>query len=239
MASSTERSAETFGSAEDWLAARGVRRDPIEVAAPPPADAGDGPPPSAREALRLATEAPAAPLPDTDPASRDDGPADLADEVARAMTFLRRATASQPQSEGRLRRKLKDRDTPRAAIDQALRQARQERLVDDAAMAAAIAEERRGRGHALSRIRMDLRKREFGDDVIDAALARHADEDPEAVAFAAARAKAGAYRSLDAEKAYRRLVGYLARRGHPEGLARKVARQVIFVDREPDQITGH
>ena len=86
---------------------------------------------------------------------------------------------------------------------------------------------------------MDLRKRGLPDDLIAEALAATEREDPEAVAFGVARAKAASYGHLEPETAFRRLVGYLARRGHGEGLARKVAREVVWADREDERTAGH
>lgn len=241
-----------FRSAEEWLKQQGVRREPI--APPPAAEPPSGPAPTTREVVRLA-EAQArdaaagpsgpspshAPQPEHDDADAQTPPQhrNLEDEVSRALNFIRRSTANQPASEGRLRRKLADRDTPAPAIDQALARARDERLVDDQAMARALVEERRAKGHANKRIRLDLRKRELSDEVIEAAIARYDVEDPEAVAFDVARRRANTYGSLEPEKAYRRLVGYLARRGHSEHVARKVAREVIYVEREQERAAGH
>lgn len=217
-------------SAEEWLRARGVARDPIRVdtttlpPAPPP------PPPPPSDAARADGEA---------STSATDEPESLADAVSRAVAFIRRSTAANPASEGRVRDKLAQKDTPARVIELALERARRERLVDDGALVTALVEERRGKGHAATRIRMDLRQRGFTDELIAAALASTEREDPEAVAFDVARRKAASYASLDPEAAYRRLVGFLARRGHAEGLARKVARQVIWVEREADRVAGN
>lgn len=256
-----------FRSAEEWLAAKGIQRRPIRVDASPsdqpepdassgsPTGGVPGPDPSAREVGQLATEAPpvvpgegvdpgapgsASTTPDTAPDTAPTrAPAELGDEVARAMAFIQRSTASTPAAGGRLERKLRSRDIPGAAIRLAMADARAQGLVDDAALADALVEEGRDKGHAPRRLRADLRKRELADNVIDAAMARIGDRDPEAVAFDVAARKAREYRGLDAETAFRRLVGFLARRGHNEGLARKVARQVVFDDRETDRVTGH
>ncbi len=226
---------ESFRSAEDWLAQQGIRRDPIRVDTttlpPAPSPAPDPAP----------ADAPAGPEPATDVAGDDAGPEPepLEDAVARAVGFIRRSTAMHPASEGRLRGKLADRDTPRRVVDLALEQARRERLVDDRALTFALAEERRAKGHAATRIRMDLRDKGLPDDLIAEALAGTEREDPEAVAFGVARDKAPSYAHLEAETAYRRLVAYLARRGHPEGLARKVAREVVYVDARGERTAGH
>lgn len=235
-----------FRSAEDWLQAQGIERDPLRVDTTtlPPA------PPTQPTAPTEATSAGApgdtatagavdgAPT-EIDPTADESRPENLEDAVARAVGFIRRSTAAQPASEGRLRDKLRDRQFRPAVIDIALDQARRERLVDDHALVHALAEERRAKGHAASRIRMDLRRRGLPDDLIDLALAATEREDPEAVAFGVARAKASSYAHLEPEAAFRRLVGYLARRGHAEGLARKVAREVVYVERETERTAGH
>lgn len=248
-----------FRSAEDFLAERGVERRPIRVTAPEPSPGEPGRTDvSAREAARLATETPPAPpaphpgageasaspsAPDaagdeTD-AGSGDPPRDLGDEVARAVAYARRSTAQAPKSEAKLRDKLAARDHPAIVIDRALERCRAEGIVDDAAYVAAFVDERRRKGHAPFRIQQDLRKRGFDDDLIARALEPVEAQDREAQAFDAARGKARSLRSVEADAAFRRLVAYLARRGYPEGLARKVAREVIYADREREHIAGH
>lgn len=251
--------------AERWLASRGVRREPLigDGQAPAPAPAPEqGPAPSAREAIVLARQAAAEPDPvmpapsepagqrDPDGASRTAGDGaeqrDPEDEperegaagVASALAFIHRSTANAPQSEGRLRGKLEDRGHPEPVIDEALAHAREQRLVDDAAMLAALIAERRARGHADRRLRRDLRDRGFTGAQVDEALALHAHTDPAAAAFALAREQAARHRSVDAEAAVRRTIGHLVRRGHGEGLARKAARDAVYADREAQDIAG-
>jgi regulatory protein len=249
-----------FRDAEAWLAERGVRREPIRLApapdeaapqAPPgtPAEpasgtlpaAPDAPPLSAREADQLARQAAAdAAQRQADAAATPDlGRRHLEDDVAEAVAFIRRSTSSAPQAEGRLRDKLVARGTPDVVIDQALARARAERLVDDPAMAAAFVAERRRKGHAPTRIRQDLAARGFDADTIAAALAASRDEDLEAAAFAVARERAALLTGLPTETAFRRVVGHLARRGYPEALARKVARQAVFRSRDDQRTAGH
>lgn len=251
-----------FRSAEEWLAARGIERDPIRVPTDPtpaeqpsgtgpstrgeqppvaphpggdPAEPGDGRTPvSMREAARLATEAP---TPEPAVSDEDDaGPrGTLDEEISRAVAYARRATSQSVMSEGRLRSKLESRDHPKVVIDRAIERCRRERLVDDEAYAAAFVDERRRKGHAPFRVKQDLRKRGFADDLIARAIAPLEAQDREAQAFDAARGKAATLRSLAPDTAFRRLVGYLARRGYPEGLARKVAREVVYADREQER----
>jgi hypothetical protein len=44
---------------------------------------------------------------------------------------------------------------------------------------------------------------------------------------------------VETETAYRRVVGYVARRGYPEALARKVAREAVFASRDAQRAAGH
>jgi len=106
-------------------------------------------------------------------------------------------------------------------------------------MAAALVEERRAKGHAPSRIRRDLRARGFGDDLLDALLASAEAEDPEAAAFALAKEKAESLSGVATDTAFRRVAAYVARRGYPEGLARKVAREAVFASRDAERTAGH
>lgn len=234
-----------FRSAEDWLTQQGVERRPIRVdtstlpEAPPAPATPPGPESPAGDQPSAGEQPPAPGAPAEDSAEAAPEPEPLEDALARAVGFIRRSTAAQPAAEGRLREKLEGRGTRNRVIELALEQARREGLVDDQALVHALAEERRAKGHAAGRIRMDLRKRGLPDDLIDQALAATEREDPEAVAFGVARAKAPSYGHLEPETAFRRLVGYLARRGHGEGLARKVAREVVWVDREDERTAGH
>lgn len=247
-----------FRDAEAWLAERGVRRDPLHVRPaeePTPATPSAGAPPdgdasavapsaevTAPEAARLARASAdesvrAADEDASDPRRR--GEPRLEDEVAEAVAFVRRSTANAPQAEGRLAAKLAERGWPEAVVEQALQRCRASGLVDDDAMAAALVEEGRRKGHAETRLRADLRRRELSEEVIERALAPLADEDPEAAAFAVARQKADTLTGVSAEAAFRRIVGHLARRGHPEALARKVARAAVFDARDADRVAGH
>lgn len=240
-----------FRDAEAWLAERGVPREPIRVGAPPDAspdapagpaaqDTG-GPPVSPREAMRLAEQAAGdAEQQAGDQATYPDPKRPrLEDDVAEAVAFIRRSTSATPQAEGRVRDKLTERGWPGAVVKQALDRARAERLIDDAAMAAALVDERRRKGHAPARIRRDLKARGFDDATLAAALAAAEAEDPEAAAFAVANDKAQRLTGVDTETAFRRVAAHVARRGYPDGLARKVARQAVFTTRDPERTAGH
>lgn len=232
--------------AEGWLASRGVRREPLigdgsarQAAAPP---APPVPAPSVREAIRLAEQSArdadivstTATPPEVDEAATAARP----DDVDAALAFVRRSTSNAPQSEGRLRTKLTERGHDGPTVELALERARDERLVDDDAILAALIVERRARGHADARLRRDLRDRGFTGPQVDAALELHAATDPAAAAFAVAREQAARHRGADPEVAVRRTIGALVRRGHGEALARKAARDAVYADREAQQVAG-
>ena len=205
-----------------------------------PGEGDHGPAPSVREAALLArssAQAEAEAQLQRD-ATRPVGGASLSDDVAAALAFVRRSTTNAPQSVGRLRDKLAERGTPAPAIDLAMQRAHAEGLVDDRAMAAALVEEGRQKGHAPTRLRADLTRRGFDRDLIAEALEVVEGEDLSAAAFALARERADRLTSVEPETAVRRIVGQLARRGYPEALARKVARDAVDVSRDPQRTAG-
>lgn len=226
-----------FRDAEAWLRERGIEREPV-VEPDAPTDGAAPTPRHARALARQVAADAALRQADQDAVPSVDS-ARLEDDVARALAFVRRSTASAPQAQRRLRDKLAERGWSATVIDRALEQARRERLVDDAAMAAALVEERRRKGHAVARIRKDLLARGFEPATLDDALADAEREDPEAAAFAVARARAQRCTGLEAEVAFRRVAAHVARRGYPDGLARKVARQAVFATRDAQRTAEH
>lgn len=222
--------------AESWLADRGITREVVfdPSAADEPPEEDDDEPDGAAAATSAST--PDAAVPGAGgPSPAGLGPAVDEGELRRALAFVRRSASAAPQAEGRLREKLLERDVAPDVIEAALAAARSERLVDDRAMLAALVAERRARGHATARLRRDLLVRGFTATDVEAALGAAAPTDPEADAFAQARTAAARHRDVAPETALRRTVDHLRRLGHPDGLARKVAREAVFADREPER----
>lgn len=232
----------SFRDAESWLAEMGIERDPLVVAAPAQ-DHDDTPRPAPEQGPARPADTPTgAPGGGPDDGSDDEAdgqPQRLDDQVTEALTYARRATATTPLAEARLERKMSSRGYAPPVIEQAMRRARDQGLVDDHAFARSLVREGRDKGHAPLRIKTDLQKRELSSEAIEAALDTIGDRDPEAQAFAVAHDRAKRLRGVDTETAYRRLVGYLARRGYTESLSRKVARQAVFDDREPQRVAEH
>lgn len=234
-----------FRDAESWLAERGIQREPIQVpvgetASPAAADRVTGGGNQRADAASAPTEGAsvvhgAAPVEDAAVA----GDPTLRKEVAEALSFVRDSTAQAPQAEGRLRTKLAARGWSDEVIDATLDSARRARLVDDASMSEALVAEAAAKGHGPVRVRQDLRRRGFSQTTIDVAVAPLEQQDQGAAAFAVAQHKASTLTAVEAEAAYRRVVGYVARRGYPEALARKVAREAVFTARDAARVAGH
>lgn len=156
--------------------------------------------------------------------------------VASAVRFVLRSTKARPQTETELRTKLRSRDHTDDAIDNAIERATELGAIDDVAFAKAWVNDRGvGRGYSALRIREELRRRAVPEGVIDDAMGALEARDDLSVATELARSRAQRLpAALEPEAVARRLLGFLARRGYPEGLSRRVAIQVSGLDREWD-----
>ncbi|MFO8076852.1 MAG: regulatory protein RecX [Actinomycetota bacterium] len=157
-------------------------------------------------------------------------------DVEAAVAFLLRSTRARPQTEAEVRAKLLERGWDDEAASAALGRGRELGALDDAAFARAWVEDRGlGRGYGASRLRRELTRRQVPDDLIDTAMHAVEQRDEEAVALELATERAARLPSdLDPERLAGRLVGFLARRGYPEGLARRVALRASGLDRRWD-----
>ncbi|HSJ43476.1 MAG TPA: regulatory protein RecX [Euzebyales bacterium] len=153
-----------------------------------------------------------------------------------AVAFVLRATRAWPQTAAELRAKLSGRGHEATVIDAALTRGAELGAVDDAAFARAwVADRGMIRGYSVARLRQELRRRQVPQPLIDDALAQLEDRDDIAVATELARTRAQRLpATLAPEAVARRLLGFLARRGYPEALARRVAIDVSGLDRQWD-----
>lgn len=155
---------------------------------------------------------------------------------AAAVAFVLRSTRARPQTAAELRSKLAARGYDADVIDAAIDRATETGAIDDAAFARAwVADRGVVRGYSTSRLRKELRGRRVPAALIDDALAHIGERDDLAVATELARTRAQRMpASLTPETVARRLLGFLARRGYPEALARRVAIDVSGLDRHWD-----
>lgn len=163
-------------------------------------------------------------------------PPDPEKALSAAVTFVLRSTKARPQTAAELRTKLAAREYDDDIIVRALDRAVALGAIDDAAFAAAwVGDRGLVRGYSTSRLRQELRRRKVPDALIDDALAQLDGRDDLAVATELAKARAQRMPvALEPETVARRLLGFLARRGYPEGLARRVAIDVSGLDRQWD-----
>lgn len=163
-------------------------------------------------------------------AARESGePEELSDdqwqEKARGI-ILRQLTASDKTSK-QLKDKLLEKECPEDIADEVLERYAELNLVDDERFAKSwVVARARSRGLARGAIRHELRSKGIEDEVAAEALEQIDDETEEARARELVRAKLRpASMGLDRDKALRRLVGMLGRKGYHGSMAFKVARE--------------
>lgn len=182
----------------------------------------------AREALRAAEAHARASSARRAETHGDDGRKGHEDAVREALRFVLRSTQHRPQTEAELAGKLRQRDYSQETVEQTLAAARQQGIVDDAAFAAAWVDDRGiRRGFGPVRLRQELGRRGVAEADIDAALDRLDGRDEHRVALDLARSHARQLAANVGRDAMVRRVGtYLVRRGHPPGLAERVAHDI-------------
>lgn len=159
-----------------------------------------------------------------------------ADEEAAWRTLLK-ALERRSFSVGEIRRRLRQKGHPAAAVDCAVRRAEEMGLLDDAAFALRFVESRASRGRGPSRLRQDLRALSVPDQFIDAALQEQWPEPDSAIDLAASLAarRIRQLGSIPNDAKRRRLLGYLARRGFSGSRVAELVRRVLVEsERSPD-----
>jgi regulatory protein len=102
------------------------------------------------------------------------------------------------------------------------------KLIDDAAFAQAWVESRHySRGLARRALSAELRQRGVDEDNVQDAVAELSPEQEEAAARRMVAAKLAATRGRPLPTRMRRLMGLLARKGYPPGLAYRVVREAL------------
>jgi regulatory protein len=164
---------------------------------------------------------------------RDLGPE--ADPESAARTILLNQLTGRARTRAELATKLRDRDVPDDIAARLLDRFEEVGLVDDAAFARDWVEQRQsGRGLAKRALAQELRRKGIDDEVAHEALDEIEPDDEVEVARALVRAKLRSVRTLDRDKAVRRLVGMLARKGHSSGVAFRVVKEELDLDLEQD-----
>jgi len=156
----------------------------------------------------------------------DTGPEADPESVARKILLDQLTGRARTRSE--LADKLASRNVPDEVASRLLDRFVEVGLVDDAAFAREWVEHRQsGRGLARRALAQELRRKGIEDEVAQAALDEIDDEDEVAAARILVRAKLRSVRTLDRDRAVRRLVGMLSRKGHSGSVAFRVVREEL------------
>ena len=159
------------------------------------------------------------------------GPPEDAEAVARKI--LLDQLTGQARSRSELAGKLAAKNVPDDMATRLLDRFEEVGLVDDDAFARAWVASRGptgsggGKGLARRALQQELRRKGVADDVAREALDEIDPADEEETARALVRKKLRAMQGLDPDKAIRRLVGALARKGYPPGLAFSVVKDEL------------
>ena len=148
---------------------------------------------------------------------------DRAASADAAHAAALRLLTTRARTRAELRERLEQRGFDLAAVAETLERLERVGLVDDAALAGAVAEGRAERGLDASAIAAELRDRGVNPAIADRAA--------EAAVPSESRAdRCRQLAGLPAPTRLRRLAAYLARRGYPPDLAETVARDLVPLD---------
>lgn len=162
--------------------------------------------------------------PPADPVA--DGPEADPESVARKI--LLDQLTGQARSRHELADKLRGKNVPDDVATRLLDRFEEVGLVDDDAFARAwVASRQPGKGLARRALAQELRRKGIDDEVAREALDEIDPHDEEVAARALVRKKLRTLARVDDATATRRLVGMLARKGYPSGMAFAVVRDEI------------
>jgi regulatory protein len=163
--------------------------------------------------------------PDPDP-DLDTGPDADPESVARKILLDQLTGRARTRSE--LATKLAQRQVPDDVATRLLDRFEEVGLVDDSAFAREWVEQRQtGRGLARRALAQELRRKGIADEVVRETLDEVDPDDEVEAARMLVRAKLRTVGSLEHDKAVRRLVGMLARKGHSSSVAFRVVKEEL------------
>lgn len=172
-------------------------------------------------------------------AQRDLGPP--ADPESVARTILLTKLTAQARSRQELADALAAKAVPDEVAERVLDRFEQVGLVDDAAFAALWVRSRQSsRGLSRRALAHELRAKGIDDELIGASLEQVQPDDEREAAWRLVQRKLRSTRGLDRVVRTRRLVGMLARKGYPSGVAMQVVREALASEQseESDEIAG-
>lgn len=129
-----------------------------------------------------------------------------------------------------LAEKLRKRNVPQEIATRLLDRFEEVGLIDDAAFAQEwIAQRQSGRGLARRALAVELKRKGLDDEIAQSALGEIDRDAEEEAAREQIRRKLRSMKGLDSDRATRRLVGMLARKGHSSGVAYRIVREELEV----------
>jgi regulatory protein len=154
-----------------------------------------------------------------------------ADPEQDARAICLRLLTGQPRTRAELATALAERGIPDEAATAVLDRFGEVGLIDDAAFAEAwVSGRHRGRGLARRALQQELHRRGVAVETAHAALDTLDDETQEDTARGLVRRRLAVTRGLAPDVRTRRLLGMLARKGYPAGVAARVVREEIRAD---------
>jgi regulatory protein len=156
-----------------------------------------------------------------------------ADPESAARTIVLDKLTGQPRTRAELAELLAEREIPDEVATKVLDRFNEVGLIDDAAFASAWVESRhRARGLSKRALAQELRRRGVDDELARDALEELDPDQEAATARVLVRRKLPSMRSLDRQVAIRRLLGMLARKGYPGGLAMSIIKEELAASDE-------
>ncbi|WP_352231417.1 RecX family transcriptional regulator [Actinomadura sp. NBRC 104425] len=172
-------------------------------------------------------------------AERPEGEGTGGDAEARAREICLRMLTAAPRTRAQLADALRRKKVPDEVAERVLGRFTAVGLIDDEAFAQAWVQSRhRGRGLGKRALAAELRRRGVADETVKEAVQSLGPEEEERTARELIARRLPATRGLDTAKRTRRLVGVLARKGYPPGLAYRVVREVLEEDGADDVPEG-
>jgi regulatory protein len=160
------------------------------------------------------------------------------DDEAAAREVCLRLLSFAPRTRAQLADALRRRGVPDEVAERVLGRYTEVGLIDDVAFSRAWVQSRHaGRGLARRALAAELRRRGVDDDIVNDAVEELDPAQEETSARELVAKRLAATRGLDTAKRTRRVLGVLARKGYPHGLAYRLVREALEtegVDELPD-----
>lgn len=174
-------------------------------------------------------------------APSEDAPADPeADHEAVARKILLDTLTGQARSRAELEARLARKHVPDDVAQRLLDRFEEVGLVDDEAFARLwVASRQSGKGLARRALAQELRRKGVADETSRAVLDEVDPDDEVEAARTLVRRKLRSVRGLDRDRAVRRLVGVLARKGHSGSVAFRVVKEELAASGfDTDELVG-